>query len=151
MTDSSTNTAPPRVISAAGFIIALVGLVDAGYLTAKHYSGTAVPCSLVSGCETVLTSEWSEIFGIPTALYGAVAYFAAFSIAFLVFNGNSKLWNLFGALSSIMFIASLGFIYIQAFVIQAFCQYCLVSAATSTLLFVVYIVSRFVGKQPERS
>ena len=141
MESGNNSTGVGRGISISAFVVALVGLADAGYLTAKHYSGLNVPCSLINGCDTVLKSSWAEFFGYPTALYGAVAYFIAFSLAFLVYSGRVELWKVFGVLATLMFVASLGFLYIQAFVIGAFCQYCLLSLATSTLLFVIYIVS----------
>lgn len=137
------STGPGRYLAAGAFITALAGLADAAYLTAKHFSGSAVPCNLVSGCESVLSSEWAEILGLPTALYGVLAYFAVFSTAFLVFSGRRFLWPLYGLLSAVMFLFSIWLIYLQAVVIGAFCQFCLVSAITSTILFVIYLVSRF--------
>ncbi len=143
------NSGPGRYVAAGAFVTALVGLADAAYLTSKHLSGAAVPCSLVSGCEVVLTSAWAEIFGIPTALFGAIAYFAAFSISFLVFYGRKNLWPLFGLLSAAMFLFSLWLIYLQAWVIGAFCQYCLVSALTSTVLFSIFLASVFLRKRDD--
>lgn len=145
MNEEARNAAPGRLLSGAAFVTALVGLADSGYLTSKHIAGTSVPCSLVTGCESVLNSEWSEIFGLPTALYGAIAYFVTFAVAFLVFSGNTKLWNMFGLVSLTMFLFSVFFVYLQAFVIEAFCQYCLLSAITSTALFCIYLATLFVA------
>ena len=124
-------------------VVALIGLVDSVYLTVKHYAGAKVPCSVISGCETVLTSEYAEIFGIPTAAFGAVAYFLAFSLAILAAYGNRKMWLAFGGLVSVMFLFTLWLIYLQAFVIEAFCQFCLISAATSSILFILFLISKF--------
>ncbi len=130
----------------AACIAALVGLADSAYLTAQHYSGSEVPCSIISGCELVLTSTYAEIFGIPTALYGALAYFAAFSLSLLVFYGYKYLWGLFGLLTIGMFAFTVWLLYLQAFVIQAFCQFCLLSALTSTILFVIFLSSRLFSR-----
>ncbi|HUF03286.1 MAG TPA: vitamin K epoxide reductase family protein [Aridibacter sp.] len=130
----------------AACVASLAGLADSAYLTAKHYSGNEVPCSLITGCEKVLTSSYAEIFGVPTALYGALAYFAAFSLALLVFYGNQRLWNIFGALVSVMAVFTLWLIYLQAFVIEAFCQFCLLSALTTLTLLAIFIASRFFPK-----
>ena len=143
----SNNQKVGRPFSIAAIILSVLGLIDSGYLTGSHYAGINVPCSVVSGCDTVLKSDWAEVFGIPTALYGVIAYFFAFSLAYLVFSGRETLWKLFGLLSAAMFIGSAFLMYVQAFVIQSFCQYCIVSAITSTLLFVVFVVSILSSKR----
>ncbi len=124
-------------------IVALIGLADSIYLTIHHLTAEPVPCSLVSGCETVLTSAYAEIAGIPIAAFGAAAYFAAFSLAVYTAYGVRSAWVLFGILSGVMAAVSVWLLYLQAFVIGAFCQFCLVSAATSITLFLIAIFSRF--------
>jgi uncharacterized membrane protein len=124
-------------------IAALVGLADSVYLTVKHFLDEKVPCSLVTGCEQVLTSQYAEIFGVPTAAFGAVAYFAVFSLAILAAFGNRRTWFLFGLTTALMLVFTLWLLYLQAFVIKAFCQFCLLSAATSSILFIIAVVSKF--------
>lgn len=133
----------PKIYAVIATVAALVGLMDAAYLTVKHYAEETVPCSLITGCEQVLTSSHAEMFGIPLAVYGAVAYFLAFSLAILVIFGNRKLWFLLGLLASAMFFYTLYLLYLQAFVIEAFCQFCLLSAITSTTLFIAAVISKF--------
>ncbi|MDQ3220684.1 MAG: vitamin K epoxide reductase family protein, partial [Acidobacteriota bacterium] len=119
------------------------GLVDAMYLTVKHYTEEPVPCSIIEGCEMVLTSSYAEIAGVPLAALGAAAYFTAFSLALLAAFGNRFAWTLFGFQSIIMALVTAWLIYLQAAVIGAFCQFCLISAATSFALVILYLVSRF--------
>lgn len=130
-----------------GAVFAVIGLADAVYLTVHHFTAEPVPCSLVEGCETVLTSSYAEMAGIPIAAFGAIAYFAAFSLAVLAAYGNRPLWNLFGGLAFLMAAASAWLIYLQAFVIGAFCQFCLISAGTSISLFIIYLASRLAGRR----
>lgn len=125
----------------AAAIVALVGLADALYLTINHYTGEKVPCSVIGGCEKVLTSDWSDIGGIPLAAFGAVAYFFAFSVAVLVAFGRGGLWRIYGALATVMAGFSGFLFYLQWAVIGAFCQFCLLSAATSVTLFLLFITS----------
>lgn len=122
--------------------VALIGLADAVYLTIHHYTGEKVPCSLVTGCETVLTSQYAEMFGVPTAAYGAAAYFLAFSLAVLAAYGNRTMWTFFGALVVVMTVFTSYLIYLQGIVIEAFCQFCLISAATTLTLFIIFIISK---------
>lgn len=134
------TVAKPAIFVAV--VASLIGLADSAYLTAKHYTDKNVPCNLITGCETVLKSSYAEFYGIPTAAFGAIAYFFAFSLVVLVFYGNSKLWNIFGILSIVMVLFTAWLIYLQAFVIGAFCQFCLISAATSFTLLLSYIASK---------
>lgn len=132
-------------------IVALIGVADSVYLTIQHFSGEQVPCGITGGCERVLTSAYAELFGVPIAAFGAGAYFASFSLAVLAIYGNRLMWKLFGIQSAVMFLFSAYLTYVQAFVIsnsqvpvaERFCQYCLLSAATSTTLFAIALISRF--------
>ena len=78
----------------AAVLFAIIGLGDSIYLTVHHYTNEQVPCSIITGCEQVLTSEYAEIGGIPTAAFGAFAYFLAFCLALLAGFGNRKMWLL---------------------------------------------------------
>ena len=129
-----------------GAIVALVGLADATYLTIHHLTAVPVPCSIIAGCETVLTSKYAEISGIPLAAFGAAAYLVAFSLALLAAFGNRMMWMLFGIQVILMSIVTVGLLYLQGFVIGAFCQFCLISAATTFAMLIIYIASRFVGR-----
>ena len=138
-----------RIIQYIASGVALLGLADAIYLTVHHYNATAVPCGLTGGCEMVLTSAYATLFGQPLGLYGAAAYFLAFALAFLAAYGNDTAWKLFGLLATVMMAFSGWLIFVQAYYINAYCQYCLLSALTSTTLFVLFIVSLVVKPRPE--
>ena len=126
-----------------GVVVALIGLIDAIYLTIHHYTGEKVPCSVTGGCEAVLSSSYAEIGGIPLAMFGAAAYFVAFSLAILAAFGNRLMWRLFGLQAALMAFFSIYLLYVQKYEIREFCQYCLLSAATSVTLFVIALFSRF--------
>ncbi len=129
------------ILRILAILTALLGLADSAYLTVHHYTAEPVPCSIISGCETVLTSSYAEIAGIPLAGLGAAAYFAAFSLALLASFGNRPAWTLFGIQTVLMAGFTSWLIYLQASVIGAFCQFCLISAATTFTLLIIYVVS----------
>ncbi len=144
MIDSETAPEVTGTISKlpiAAAVVALIGLADSVYLTVHHLTAEPVPCSIISGCETVLTSPYAEIAGIPLAAFGAAAYFAAFSLALLAAFGNRFMWTLFGVQTIVMALFTGWLIYLQAAVIGAFCQFCLLSAATSLTLLVLFAIS----------
>ena len=138
-----------RIFPVIAVVLALVGLSDSIYLTVHHLTAEPVPCSLVEGCETVLTSAYATIAGIPLAGFGALAYFVAFSLALLSTYGNEKAWKIFGLQALFMAVFSVWLIYVQAFYIHAFCQFCLLSAGTSFSLFIIFILSKVFRQKPD--
>jgi uncharacterized membrane protein len=144
--DETLNPGPPgpkvAIIPLLAALVALVGLADSVYLTVEHYKNELPPCTIVQGCEQVLTSSWAQIYGVPTSLFGAAAYFVAFALALLVAFGNRSLWNLFGLQVILMSLFTVFLLYLQAYVIGVFCQFCLLSAITTFTMLVLFIVSK---------
>ena len=131
---------------AAVALVALLGLADAVYLTVEHLSGQSVRCMVVSGCDEVLQSSYATVAaGVPVAAVGAAAYFTAFSLATLAAYGYDGARRLLTPLVAVMFLATLWFLYLQAFVIRAFCTYCLISAAVTTALALLVLGRRLFG------
>lgn len=129
-------------------IVSLLGLADAIYLTVEHVTGQSVRCTIVAGCSEVLSSQYAVIAGVPLAMVGAAAYFGAFSLATLAAFGYRIAALLLTPLVVLMFLVSLWLIYLQAFVIHAFCQFCLFSAAVTTALTVLVVIALIFGRKP---
>lgn len=127
---------------ATAAVVALLGLADAIYLTIQHVTGQSVRCTIVAGCSEVLSSPYAVWAGVPLALIGAAAYFSAFSLATLAAFGYRIAGMLLTPLVLLMFLFSLWLIYVQAFVIRAFCQFCLLSAAITIALTVIALLAR---------
>jgi uncharacterized membrane protein len=148
MNEAAINEAPVEDSSVSKLpliaaMVALLGLADSAYLTVHHLTAEPVPCTIVAGCETVLTSSYAEIGGVPLAAFGAAAYFVAFALALLTAFGNRTMWTLFGIQVVIMSLFTAWLIYLQGYVIGAFCQFCLISAATTFTMLGLFIASRF--------
>ncbi len=121
-------------------IAVIIGFLDATYLTYEHFFQPIVACGvgLFSDCGTVLQSKYSVMFGIPLALWGILQYAAIGYFAWLSFASESSFYKrLLFFQTAVGFIFSLYFVYIQVGVIGALCQYCLLSAVTSTFLYIV--------------
>jgi len=125
----------------AYLVVSLVGIVDSVYLTTEHFSGGDVTCNVFSGCNTVLSSPYSEIYGIPLALLGAIYYLILFFGTIAYMESRSKIsWQILAMLPLPAWFFSIWLLYLQGVVIKSYCQYCLLSFLTSTLLFIFSIV-----------
>ena len=136
------------MLYAAAALVSLLGLADAIYLTVEHISGRSVRCTLLSGCSEVLSSPYATVRGVPLALIGAASYFTAFSLATLAAFGYQLAGKFLALLVSSMLLITLWLLYLQAFVIGHFCQFCLLSAAVTIILTALVAISR---KQKVRS
>jgi len=127
----------------ASVLLALVGAADSAYLAFLKFTGTVAACSDIGDCEAVNNSKYAEIGGIPLALLGLLGYFAI--LAFLILETRFPSWKdglhlgifgftLTGAIYSIYLT------YIEIFVLQAICPYCVVSAVVMLLLFAISII-----------
>lgn len=128
-------------------VLSLVGLADAIYLTVLDLTGQNLRCTIVSGCSEVLGSKYAHIGSVPLASVGAVAYFVVFSLAILAAFGYGFARPLLSALVAVMFLMTLWLLYLQAFVIHHFCQYCLLSAAVTTALAAILLGSRILQRR----
>lgn len=118
-------------------IIAGLGFLDALYLAVEHFMGAIPPCSIVSGCEEVLTSSFATVGGVPLALLGALYYLSVLVLAIVFFDTKrARVLRFVAWMTTIGFFVSLGLVYLQLFVLDAICLYCMGSALSSTLLFI---------------
>jgi len=131
-----------KKLYAVAALLSLLGLADALYLTIEHVTGQSVRCTILAGCSAVLSSPYAVVAGIPLAAVGAAAYFTVFSLIVLTLFGYGIAGKLLLPVVGAMFLVSLWLIYLQAFVIREFCQYCLLSALITTTLLVVVVLSR---------
>ena len=109
-------------------VLSLCGLADSIYLTIEHITGQSVRCTIISGCSEVLSSSYAVVGGYPLASIGALAYFTVFSLSILALFGYRIAGQLLIPLVLAMCLVSVWLIYLQAMVIHAFCQFCLLSA-----------------------
>lgn len=119
--------------------LALVGIFDASYLTYEHYAKVIPPCSIsaFADCGKVLQSEYAVIFGIPLALLGLIHYIVEFLVIVYAVFSRKKIWRRFAFFfTAIGLIVSIGLVYLQIGIIGAICQYCMISALTSILLYI---------------
>jgi uncharacterized membrane protein len=141
---SKSNNAPARgrtvVYSIAAFFC-LLGLADATYLTVIALTGETAACGGQAGCSQVLGSAYSKMAGIPVAAFGVAGYFTAFTFAIFAAFDYARARKFFALTVGVLFAATLWLLYVQAFLLHAFCRYCLFSAAICFLLMGLVVAS----------
>lgn len=117
-------------------LLAVLGIIDAVYLTAKAAGGGPVVCNVLEGCNVVLNSSWASFGGIPTALYGLGYYgMLLFLAVSLILWPDQLLFYALAIVSVLGLLVSTGLVYLQFGVIGAVCEYCLLSAGITLLIF----------------
>lgn len=118
-----------------------VGMFATTYLLLTYTSGKPIVCGLVHGCEEVRASQWSHMFGVPLPFFGELYYFAAIALLLIRVSmprfQRVRLRNFFLAMATAAFLESAWLTGLEAFVIRAYCIWCLISAAAATIIFVL--------------
>lgn len=122
-----------RIHSSVVLVFALLGLIDTLYLSYHAIKKTDVACWFFpkEWCQRVQYSHFSRTFGVPNPYLGLIMYLVILGL--LLFAPG--LW-LLPAIIIFGFAFSLYFTFIQAFVLRAFCTWCVVSALNFTIMFV---------------
>jgi uncharacterized membrane protein len=123
-------------------VLAFVGLAVAGYLAIEKLSGGTPVCGPLHGCETVASSPYSEVFGIPVAVIG-VGYSLVLVVASLAWwrsaepgRAHQALLAAYG-LGLIGTFVVVGLTYLELFVIGAVCVYCVTYGVVVIAGFVI--------------
>lgn len=120
------------------FVIALLGLVVSGYLLYTYVSGAPIVCGEGHGCDVIRSSIYSSFFGIPTPGHGVIFY-SLLAYGAIMWKGDrtSTMARLLQILTGIGFAVTAWLTYLEAFVLEAWCRWCVVSAVLATFAFVI--------------
>jgi uncharacterized membrane protein len=140
-----------KIIRITSIVLACIGLVDSLYLTWVKVTNRYALCGPIGDCESVNSSRYSEIGGVPIALLGAVAYLII--IVLLVLETRGGIWMEYSpyVVLGITIAGSLYSVYLtylEIAVIHAICPYCVVSAVVIIILFILSLV-RLTVYEPE--
>jgi uncharacterized membrane protein len=120
-------------------VLALAGIAVASYMVWIHYQETALICG-IGDCEQVQTSSYAELAGVPIAWLGLIMFLAVLGLLILrdVRPDAQELATvaLFGILlGGTVYVAYLT--YLEIWVIEAICQWCVTFAIIMVLLFIL--------------
>jgi uncharacterized membrane protein len=150
----------PIITNRLIFIFSLIGFGVAIYITLAHKQVVNLPCGPEGGCETVANDVAAKglsipaLQAIPTAAFGALMYVAMASLAMVRVAATSK--SVVGMAGSLIrLIASMGVVitawltYREAFIIHAWCRWCVGSAVILILIFITSMAERFLRPPAE--
>jgi uncharacterized membrane protein len=113
--------------------LAVAGLGISSYLTYTHWAHATIACGGLGSCNEVNNSSYAELAGIPVAFLGALSYLAliGFALAWLWWRPEGPAWPVmfFWGLSLFGVLYSAYLTYVEVFVLEAICVYCVASAA----------------------
>jgi uncharacterized membrane protein len=112
--------------------LSIIALLISIYLFYTDINQKELVCLINSGCDFVLRSEYSRIFGVPLSLIG-ILYFSII----LILVSLQKLALFLKIILFLGFLFALYLIYLQTFVIKSFCQYCLIVDLVAILIFIL--------------
>jgi len=107
---------------------------DATYLTVQALTGETLTCGGFAGLFSGTGEFVRQAGGIPMAMLGALAYFTAFTLATFAAFGYARAPKFLALIAGAMFLMTLWLLYVQAFLLHAYCRYCLFSAAITFLI-----------------
>ncbi|MEO5822124.1 MAG: vitamin K epoxide reductase family protein [Vicinamibacteraceae bacterium] len=125
-------------------VLSLVGMALTAYLSWAASSGSGVQgCGIDSGCDTILSSRWATLLGVPTAAWGLLAYATLAAVAFI--RRADWQWITSWTVSFVGVLYSVYLTTVSITLLGATCPYCLTSLAIMTALFVVATSQRPAG------
>ena len=127
-------------------VLSVAGILVSVYLTFKTYDPSSVACSIGGGCETVLSSDYAKLLGIPVSIFGIFWYVAMLGLLYFstikkaALRVQIEVWVVLGLLFS------LPLLYLEAFVIHAYCTWCLVSLGIVSLMnILIFLPNKMKG------
>ena len=125
--------------------LSVAGFADATYLAIKKLIGSPVTCYAFNGCGVVDASSYSSLFGIPLSVFGSLFYVVTILLLIQFFLRKQK--KILDAAALTLTFGGLFAIYLlvlQAFVIKAFCFYCIISDTIGVInaILIIWLLKR---------
>ncbi|MGH7884776.1 MAG: vitamin K epoxide reductase family protein, partial [Thermodesulfobacteriota bacterium] len=123
-------------------VLSILGIILSLYLTLNFYYGSEFSyCLTGTDCDLVKKSAYSKIFGIPVSILGLFGYAAIIAATIISLSKKNK-WNILFIFSSLGFSFSVYLTYLELFIINAVCSYCIISAVIITLLLILIVMKK---------
>lgn len=124
-----------------------LGIYVAGYLVTKRFTGGSLACTRWAQCDVVNNSLYSQIYGVPVSVIGLAGYLLLLALAFAAMWTDGRTRRHLLLLSLVLSLVGVGFsvylTYLEIYVIEALCAWCMASAIIITLLAIVQALNVF--------
>ena len=122
-----------------------LGVLISTYLSVKRFTGGSLACSRWAQCDVVNNSLYAKIYGVPVAFIGLAGYLLLLGLALAALESEGDTRRRLVALGFVLALGGVAYsaylTYIELYVIEALCSWCVASAIVITLLAVVGIVT----------
>ena len=130
-----------------------LGILVAGYLVTKRFTGGSLACTRWAQCDVVNNSVYSQIYGVPISVIGLAGYLVLLALAFAAMWTEGRTQRQILLVSFVLSLGGVGFsaylTYLEIYVIEALCAWCVASAIIITVLAIVTAVTIRVAPQNE--
>jgi len=123
--------------------LSVLGLLVAIYMTVFKLTNNENMCIGSHGCSIVNASSYSEIRGIPVAVFGVLGYLSILALLYLeskpgFFETNGSMLLFTTTLTGFLFTVWL--VYVEVALIKAYCPFCITSQISMTLIFILTVI-----------
>lgn len=129
----------------APVVLSGLGIYISGYLVTKRFTGGSLACSRWAQCDVVNNSVYSQIYGVPVCVVGLAGYLLLLALALAALWTTGCTQRRILLLSLVLSVGGVGFsvylTYLEIYVIEALCTWCVASAIVITLLAVITAVT----------
>jgi len=129
--------------------LTVLGLLVSIYMTIYKVTNNESMCIGSGGCSIVNASGYSEVRGIPVAVFGVIGYLSILALFYLerkpgFFQTNGSMLQFAVTLTGFLFTVWL--IYVEVALLKAYCPFCITSQVAMTIIFILTVIR--VIKQP---
>jgi uncharacterized membrane protein len=130
----------------ASIALVIIGLAVSIYMTIYKISGNDGMCLGSGDCSTVNASRFSEVNGIPVAVFGIIGYVAILFVH--IFETRNEFFRKNGTLlifgmGLTGFLFTLWLVYVELALLNAICPFCVTSQVAMTIIFIIAVVRLF--------
>ena len=127
----------------ASVALVVLGLLVSIYMTIYKVTSNNAMCLGSGDCSTVNASSYSEVYGIPVAVFGVLGYAAILMVLYFENRNRFLMQNstlmIFGmALTG--FIFTVWLIYVEVVLLKALCPFCVTSQTAMTIIFIIAVM-----------